>query len=340
MLDRFAVRLSPTAPYPQAQALVKTAAAGDWAGVRRVVDEAEPQARTRLIRLVAEHDRLGDLATRALDADPADATAAATRAVQLVHQGWRIRGDTLARYVSARRFEAFHRYLAEAERVLHAGLTRSPHDPALWTVGLVVARGLQLGLDQARYRYECLAAFDPHHLPGQSHLLQQLCPKWGGTWSAAEEFARSAARAAPDGAHSVVLIADYYLEKMLDQRNAVPWRRADVRAELAEAADRSVRHPAFRRTIGWVQVVNSFAAAFSLFGDRTGARQMFAMLGPYASEFPWVYQSDYAPAAFRRSRLRANGLSGGLPGVLPGVVDALLVAASPGIQVVRRFVTR
>ncbi|WP_436536588.1 hypothetical protein [Actinoplanes sp. HUAS TT8] len=330
MLDRFAVRLSPSAPYPQVRALVEAAAAGDWPGLRRLADAAEPQARTRLLRMLAEHHRFGDLAARAVEADPDDSTAAATRAFQLIHQGWLVRGDGRARNVSARRFAGFHEYLAEAERVLHAALTRSAHDTALWTVSLTTARGLEMGLEHARYRYECLAAFDPHHLPAQSQLLQQLCPKWGGSWPEAERFARAAADAAPAGAHNAVLIADLHLEKLVDQR-AGELRSAQVRADLDAAADRSVRHPAFQRTVGWVAVVNSFAMAFGLAGDRAAARRMFALLGPYASELPWVYRSADAATAFRLARLRAYGLSGGVT----AATDALLVAASPLI----RFVT-
>ena len=324
------MRLSPSAPYPEARALFKAAASGDWAGCRGVLDVAEPQVRTRLIRLLGENDRLGEFAMRAVDADPEDATAAATRAFQLIHQGWQIRSGLRAQYVSSRQLEGFHRYLAEAEHVLHAGLTRSTHDLALWTAGLLTARGLQMGLEHARYRYESLAAFDPHHLPGQTQLLQQLCPKWSGSWPEAEEFARTAMRAAPDGAHNAVLVVDYHLERWLDQQSTTELRSKQVRADLEEAADRSVRHPAFRRTVGWVGVVNSFAMVFSLTGDHASAKQMFAMLGPYASELPWAYQSAHVPTAFRRSRARAYGLSGGLT----GAADALLVAVSPLIRYV------
>src|SRR5690349_2208850 len=169
-----------------------------------------------------------------------------------------------------------------------------------------------MGLDHARYRYACLTAFDPHHLPGQSQLLQQLCPKWGGAWAEAQEFARTAMRAAPHGAHNAVLVADLHLEKWLDRRDAARLRSPRVRANLDEAADLSVRHPAFRRTLGWVAVVNSFAMAFGLAGERAAAKQMFAMLGPYASEFPWAYQPGDVPAVFRRARVRAYRLSGGL----------------------------
>ncbi|GIE82508.1 hypothetical protein Aph02nite_84580 [Actinoplanes philippinensis] len=331
MLDRLVVRLSPSAPYPEARALVDRVEAGDWAGCRRIAGEAEPSARTELIRLLGEHSRLGGLAGRALAADPQDSVAAAARAFQLIHQGWQVRGQARARHVSARQFGTFHRYLAEAEKVLHAGLTGAAHDTALWTAALVTARGLQMGLDHAWYRYESLAAFDPHHLPGQSHLLQHLCPKWGGDWAQAEEFARTAGRAAPDGAHNAMLIVDLYLEKWLERPGGRDLSSARARADLHEAADRSVRHPAFRRTVGWVPVVNSFAMAFGLAGERAAAKQMFAVLGPYASEFPWAYHRGGPAPAFRRSRIRAYGLSGGLP----SAVDALVVAVSP----LTRYVT-
>ncbi|WP_052311704.1 MULTISPECIES: hypothetical protein [unclassified Actinoplanes] len=314
MLDSLAVRLSPSAPYPEARALLRDS---DF----RAADAADPQARTRLLRLYAAQ------AKQPVPADPADPTASAVRAFQLIEQGWNVRGGGRARTVTARQFRVFHRYLAEAERVLHAALTRTPHDLALWTASLLTVRGLEMGLDHARYRYACLSAFDPHHLPAQSQLLQQLCPKWSGSWPEAEAFVRAAMRAAPEGAHNAVLLVDYYLEKA-DFRG--------LRADIEEAAGRSVCHPAFARTVGWVQVVNSFALAFSKVGDRANARRMFTMLGPYASEYPWSTQSAEVTAAFRQARMRAFGLSGGLP----GIADLLLVAAAPAVGVVRRYVTR
>ncbi|WP_433789748.1 hypothetical protein [Actinoplanes sp. CA-252034] len=324
MLDRLVVRLSPSAPYPEARALVKVLAAGDWAGCLQIIGEADAPARTELIALLGRHRRLHGLAARALTADPEDSVAAAARAFQLIHQGWQIRGQARARHVSERQFEMFHRYLAEAEKVLHAGLTHAAHDTALWTAALTTARGLGMGLEQARYRYGSLAAFDPHHLPGQLQLVQQLCPKWGGDWAEAEEFARTAGRAAPDGAPNAMLIVDVYLEKWLEQPGVRDLSTAQARADLREAADRSVRHPAFRRTVGWVPVVNSFAMAFWLAEEHAAAKQMFAMLGPYASEFPWAYHRGGAATAFRRARVRAYGLSGGPT----SAVDALLVATS------------
>ena len=77
-----------------------------------------------------------------------------------------------------------------------------------------------------------------------------------------------------------------------------------MRAELHEAAQRSVWHPAFRRGFGWVGTMSTFAAAFSLVGDEPAAASMFSALGPYAAQWPWTYLGDPAQQ-IRAARSRA-----------------------------------
>ncbi|GAA1897419.1 hypothetical protein [Asanoa iriomotensis] len=75
-------------------------------------------------------------------------------------------------------------------------------DNADWTARLTTARGLEMGQAEARRRYDRLAALDPHHLPGQRQLLQQLCAKWGWSLEDMHAFATEATSRLSDGAHA------------------------------------------------------------------------------------------------------------------------------------------
>ena len=79
-----------------------------------------------------------------------------------------------------------------------------------------------------------------------------------------------------------------------------------ARLVLNEAADRSVRHPAFRRTHGWVRVTSTFAMAFALLDDRPAAAALFTALGDLGSDRPWDYLGDPGPTIVKY-RKRAGG---------------------------------
>ncbi|MEU4158833.1 hypothetical protein [Actinoplanes sp. NPDC026670] len=282
--------MDPAAAYPKLTTLRTGLRAGDWAACRAVLDSAEPVERTELIRSASDASGVEPLLRQVLDRDPDDSTAAAVLGSHLVHVGWEIRSSYRARHVSRKQFQAFHEKLRQAEHVLYPATERHPDDPALWVIRLTVARGLELGQDEARRRYDRLAEIDPQHLPGQLQLLQQLCPKWGGSWPAVWDFVGRVAGTAPFGAHNHMVIAEAHIEEATDDDWTSARRRlsvAGVQAVIKEAANRSVWHPEFRRSHGWVLVLNTFAAAFSLGGDLRSAKSMFRMLGDFGSEYPW-----------------------------------------------------
>jgi hypothetical protein len=320
VIDRWVVHTAPGAAYPEA-AVVRTALmAGDWHRCRAMLDNAPPAARTMLMRTLETIGGADVFLGRVLAYDPADTTAAAMLSFHLINTGWHIRTDAGARQVSRRQFAGFHAKLREAEHVLTVALGANAADPALWVAGLTTARGLQHGQADARYRYARLAEIDPHHLPGQNQMLQQLCPKWGGSWEDVHRFGHEAMLAAPAGAPNAVLVVDGHLERWLsDGRRHL--KSAAVRDEIKAAAQRSVLHPAFGRDAGWAQTMNTFAMAFGLIGERDSAAAMFTALGPYASDFPWCYQGDEV-AAFRRGRAAALGWS------RASVADRLLALTS------------
>ncbi|MEV6299353.1 hypothetical protein AB0M02_08115 [Actinoplanes sp. NPDC051861] len=302
MLPRQPV-LDPAVAYPTIATLRAALDAGDWPAARAVIDTAAPVERTLLLRACADREGTEEFLRGVLTADPADSAAAVLLAQRLMAVSWAAR-------VRRKRGTPFREQLVEAESILVASVSRTPEDLAAWTARLTSARGLELGLPEARRRYDRLAELDACHLPAQSELLQQLTPRWGGTWPDAHTFARAATDAAPLGSHNAVLIAEAHLEQALGEGGgtASGARRhlasTPVLAEVSEAAARSVQHPEFRRTAGWVQVLNTFAMTFCLAGELRTAKTLFDALDGLGTEYPWHYLGDSAAGVIRSYRIR------------------------------------
>ncbi|MET7380592.1 hypothetical protein ABZT08_17525 [Streptomyces sp. NPDC005526] len=287
--------------YPEVAWVRQAAAAWDWAALRQYVDSLPPGTdRAFVVRVISEVPGVEQSLRELVAAAPYDVFALTVLGAREIQVGWGIRTAARAEQVSREQFAAFHERLREAEKLLIRATALDPTQDAAWAERLNTARGLQLGQNEARRRYDRLAAHHPHHFTGQARLLQQLCPKWGGSWENAHGFARECLLGAPAGALNGGLVAETHVEHWLDlpagQERTDYLRRPHVHAELVEAAERSVSHPEFRRPYGWVTVQGSFAALFSLIGDRARAAEHFRALGNLASEYPWAYLGKPAEA--------------------------------------------
>lgn len=297
--------------YPEVSDLYKALDAADWPAVRAVFADRAPDGRTLLV--AAAGDKLGTepFLRQVYDADPTDPLAGTLLGNHLIRAGWRIRSGYRARYVSREQFDQFHDHLRRAERVLIDVTARYPDDAAAWTQRITIARGLELGQNEARRRYDRLAQHHPHHAPAQATLLQQFCPKWSGDWDRAFAFARECAQAAPAGAPNAVVLAEAHLERWLDfdtdrERTAYV-RSAPVVDEIMQAGQRSVLHPDFVDRPGWVWVRSSFALMFSLTEQWSAAASQFSALGNLGSEFPWTYADDAEGYTKYRAKAYAKG---------------------------------
>ncbi|MFE5141616.1 hypothetical protein ACFRDV_28820 [Streptomyces fagopyri] len=245
---------------------------------------------------------------RAVAARPADPLPRTLLAERYVRVGWAIRSRALARDVSRDRFDQFHEWLRRAERLLIEVCAEHPAYAPAWTTRLLTARGLELGQSEARRRYDRMSAGTAPTHRAQTLLLQQLCPKWGGSWDAAHGFAQECASAASDGSAAGSLVALAHIEHWMELRGVEAdtyLRNISVRNDLRAAAERSVLHPAHRP--GWDSVAahSAFAMAFSLGGHHGDAARHFTVLGDRASEFPWEYLADWRGlfTTFRASAL-------------------------------------
>ncbi|MFJ8106849.1 hypothetical protein [Streptomyces sp. NPDC096132] len=296
---------------PELVPLRTAARSGDWNAVRAFfagLDSAHQlSSATALLADTAGVETFLEPAAAAFPGDPLPRTLLAHRYVYI---GWEIRSDARAQHVSRDQFDQFHTWLRKAEQILIEVCAEQPAYAPAWTARLITARGLQLGQAEARRRYDRLSAHQPHHYHAQTQLLQQLCPKWSGSWEAAHGFARECATAAPDGANSGALVALAHVEHWLDldssERSAY-MRGVPVRDDLRHAAQVSVLHPDHRPDWNSIGAHSAFAFAFSIGGHFEDAAPHFAFLGDRASEFPWQYTND--PRAtflkFRKSALGA-----------------------------------
>ncbi|WP_250001253.1 hypothetical protein [Actinoplanes sp. M2I2] len=302
------VLLDPADAYPEVRVVRERLAARDWPAVRQVVDGLPPAGRTMVLRQGGFVDGAEQLLREVLDRDPADGAAAAMLGFRLVDVGWKIRTGARAEYVSSQQFGEFHDWLRRAEAVLIDGAARNPRDPAIWSARLVSGRGLEVGLAEIRRRYDKVKALDPHNLTAQFHLLQSLCPKWSGSWDQLHPWCREEMLAAPPGAVQGVLVAEAHIEHWLELppgTDTAYLNGGPVRAELREAAERSVLHSDFGRDHGWVEAASTFAFVFSLTGDRRSAAALFALLGDLATKHPWTYLGDDPAGHIRNHRRRA-----------------------------------
>ncbi|MEV7860907.1 DUF4034 domain-containing protein [Streptomyces hirsutus] len=287
--------------FPEVVRLRQVAAAEGWASVRQYVDSL-PQGTDRafVVGVLTEVPGIEQLLRELIAKAPDDVFALTVLGSHEIGAAWEIRTEARAQDVSREQFAAFHARLAEAEKLLIRATALDPSHDAAWAERLNTARGLNLGQNEARRRYDRLAAHHPHHFTGQARLLQQLLPKWGGSWQAAHGFAQECLRRAPDGALNGGLVAEVHMEHWLDlptDRERTEYlRQPHLHAELVEAAEHSVFHPHFRPTYGWVTVQGCFAALFSLIGDRARAAAHFRTMGNLASEYPWSYLGEPADA--------------------------------------------
>ena len=315
MSDPSDVNLDPAAAYAGVAELRAALARRDWPGCRAVLDAAPVDGRTFLIRLVGGEPELERFLRPVLERDPGDTTAGALLGLHLIDVGWAIRTAARAKDVSREQFAAFHEWLRKAEQVLIDAAARNPGDATVWVARLLSARGLQLGLAETRRRYDRLRAIDPHHYAGQTQFLQTLCPKWSGSWEQLHGWSREEMLAAPPGSLQGGLIVEAHLEHWLDLEGAEQeaYLRAEpVRAELHEAAQRSIWHPQFGRGYGWVQVASAFAMIFGLLDDQRAAASAFALLGNLSANFPWTYLRGDVTTNVRQRRARALAAAGGV----------------------------
>lgn len=299
----------PVAAFPQFAPLRVAVVDQDWPAVDAFFGHlTDATAYGFAAQIVADTDGAEVFLERAAADAPDSVLGRLLLGKRLVQVGWGIRSDSRANRVSRVQFAAFHEHLRRAEQLLIDVTAREPHGAVGWTARLPTAMGLELGQAEARRRYDHAVRHHPHHLSAQAALLQQLCPKWGGSWEEMRAFARDCMLAAPEGALNGVLVAEGHLERWLDlgrgEKGAAYLREPQVQQEIMTAAARSVLHPDCRSGPAWPIAHGAFALIHSLVGNYPAAAHHFRALGQFATRFPWSYAGDPA-TVFQQYRATA-----------------------------------
>ncbi|GAA1026523.1 hypothetical protein GCM10009557_04570 [Virgisporangium ochraceum] len=301
-----ALRTKTIELYPDLAPLRAAVRRGNWAAVSAHFDGFPARAdRSTAVQVVAETAGSERFLQRVVDTHRDSSLARTLLGARYIVTGWNARGATRAKYVQADQWRVFHDHLRRADGLLADATSIDPSNAAAWGERVTAARGLSLGQDEGRRRYERAAEHCDAPYGAQRQLLQTLCPKWGGSVDAVLTFARQCAEAAKPGGLGAANVAAAHAEIALDDDDVEVARHLaapHVREEVAAEAARSVLHPDFRPVHGWLGAHSVFA--FTLFhaADHAGAAVHFAAMGNRVNSYPWSAHSGLWKPEFRQAR--------------------------------------
>lgn len=264
----------------EAMAVLGVAGRQDWAALRALLSRYEGQDLTSMTVRLHETPGGVDRLTKELEAATDDALALAVLGQFSIEAAWKVRTGKRAQHVSQDQFKTFHEMLRVAEEQLYTSIELDPTSAAPWCSLMASGRGLQVGLDTVRRRLEAVTTRSPGHYTAHSHMLQQLCRKWSGSHEQMHAFALESMRG-PHGGLLAELVPRAQYEHLADlpkdskERGFI--RSAEYRAQLQEAADRSIFQPGFVNARSPYRAANLFGWVFCAAGMWPQAREAFAL---------------------------------------------------------------
>ncbi|MEW2066366.1 hypothetical protein [Streptomyces sp. NPDC007346] len=284
-------------------ALVEAAGAGDWEGVKAAAGPFDLGRDHQVLGELAEVDGVEKWIGRAVEEDTEHRVLALLiSGTRHVSWGWEARTSARAVDVTQEQWRVFGERLALAEEQLLAAAELRPEWVTPWRRLLTSGRGLSLGQDVNQVRFDAALRREP--LDPEVHIdqLSQLQPRWGGEPGQALAFARDAFARAPQGHRLGCVIAMAHIEEWVESEDEDCLKSAGTQAELRQAADHSILHPAYVRRPGWQHDFNMFAMALSLADEQHTVRRVFRALDGAYTSWPWTYLADPEEQFARRHR--------------------------------------
>jgi len=273
--------------------LVHAAEAGDWESVVAALAPFDLGRDDRVLGELADLAGVQDWIGRAVEEDKEHrATALLISGARHISWGWEARTRARAADVTREQWRVFHERLVIAEEQLLEAAESRPEWVTPWRRLLTSGRGMSLGPAVNRTRRDAALRRDPLDLAAHVEWVSQLQPRWGGEPGHALAFARKAFAGAPDGHHLGCVVAVAHIENWMESDDADCLKHPVVRAELSEAAERSILHPAHRRRPGWQHDFNTFAVALSLAGEDTVCPRVFRELDGAYTPDAWRYVAN------------------------------------------------
>ncbi|GAB1335115.1 hypothetical protein ACE1SV_17050 [Streptomyces sp. E-15] len=201
--------------------------------------------------------------------------------------------------------------LREVSPLITAAARAEDRDPVPWRIALDHARGSRAGHRYFEELWEAAVRRAPHHYGCHVAALRYLADSWHGSHRECFDFADRAAQDAPADSLVQALPARAAFGYLTDGCGPkVP------RSRLDEAADRAIalsgRLPA---ADPWpAELRNKLLYVLLRLDRREDARAQLALIGPYATSFPWDRCSDDPLGHFLRLR---EHLESGAPGPAP-----------------------
>ncbi|MYQ43558.1 hypothetical protein GTW40_00475, partial [Streptomyces sp. SID4985] len=200
--------------------------------------------------------------------------------------------------------------------LITAAARADDRDPVPWRIALDHARGSKAGHRYFEELWEAAVRRAPHHYGCHVAALRYLGTFWHGSHGECFDFAERAAQDAP--ADSLVQAlpvraAFGYLTDLCGPEVG----RARLDGAADRAADLSGRFPA---ADPWpAEVRNKLLFVLLRLERWDDARAQAALIGPYATSFPWTRVSDDPLGHFVRVReaLLAGGPAAALAGLIP-----------------------
>lgn len=234
-----------------------------------------------------------------------DALALAVLGTLTIERAWAIRTTQRAEHVSQDQFRQFHEVLREADEHLYASVELDPASVLPWYSLMITGRGLQVGPEVQRRRFETATARDPAHYGLYKQMLDFLLPKWFGSVEQANEFVAEALRG-PHRENLGELAPSAQLELWAALKGGDAGRKyleqESIRAQLLEAAELSLFNTASINPRRRYLLPNAFAMAFSLAGLHKEAVAAFERTEGVVTSWPWSYMSGTATEAYVKRR--------------------------------------
>jgi hypothetical protein len=189
--------------------------------------------------------------------------------------------------------------LNAVEEILYEVVTDRPAMADPWITLLISGRGLGVGMEDLRERFENAHSRAPFRADACQQYLQGLSKKWNGSTVATFDFARWLEREAPADSPARDALPMAHIEKgLLDHGRtnlATYLMEPDVVAELATgllAFLQAIPSPAPTEALG---VLNAYALAISANNEATArlVKETFARIDNRPTELPWsIYDDD------------------------------------------------
>jgi hypothetical protein len=265
-----------------------------WDHVAAGVEQwADPLDRNQVIEGLADWPGRPRFFDDWVAAEPKRALAHLLRGAHGVVWAWEARTGAQAKHVHEDAWPVFFKRLKGARKDLEQAIKLDAQEGAGFGPLLRVARGLQLGEEQARTWLEAARKRNPHDFQAHYQMVLFLCKKWNGTHKKMFAFARQTAEELMEHnlLHALIVSAHYerWLYAGAFERDAAVaegyWQRPAVQQEIVQAYHRSLGAPRFQETKTAAGVRKTFVGALVLTNETELARRECGKLnGPLSRE--------------------------------------------------------